>query len=162
MVLALAACSRAPLTAGQLQLPLASAIGFSDIETRFVVSDDSEANRAAAGAKVLDQLARARIRSAAEYLYVADAPSAGRVKVRVELFVDEAAAQANWATRHRPEALAMTRPFEAGDQGWIYSDQMAGVRVGRVILEFRVRGKPPALPAFAKAYADFARRALGT
>jgi hypothetical protein len=160
---ALVACSRPPPpSAESLKLPLARAAGFGEIETRFVAGDDNEAHRGAAGPAVLAQLQRAGIHSAAEYLYVGGAATPGRIKVRVELFEDEPGAQANWKTRHRPEALAMTTPFDAGDQGWIYSDQMAGVRVGRLILEFRVKGKPPPLPAFARAYAEFARQELAS
>jgi len=156
---AIGACSRPPLTAESLRLPIERAAGFSEVETRLIVGDDA-AHRAAAGEKTLEQMRRANISSAAEYLYLAGTPSSGRIKVRVELFVDEPAAQANWKTRHRPEALAMTQPFNAGDEGWIYSDQMAGVRVGRSILEFRAKGKVPGLAAFARTYADYARVTL--
>ena len=57
-------------------------------------------------------------------------------------------------------ALAMTTPFAAGDEGWIYRDQMAGVRVGAVIVEIRAADGAQGLPEFTRSYADFVRETL--
>jgi hypothetical protein len=152
--LAIAACSRPPLTAADLRLPDGSA-GFAVVEARYVLTDDGRTTD-----RAIELMRRAKIASAAEYFYQPAPPAAGSIKVRVELFVDDPAAQANWKTRHRPEALAMTRPFDAGDTAWIYRDQMAGVRVGRAIFEFRAKGAVAGFVPFCRAYAQFAQKAL--
>lgn len=155
-----AACSRpAPLTAADLQLPLARAPGFTAIEPRFAITDRGDAQGAAPD-KALEQMRRARVTSATEVLYRVAPPGSGAIKVRIELFVDEPAAQANWKTRHRPEALAMTTALDAGDAAWVYRDQMAGLRVGRAIFEFRGRGGAAGVADFARAHAEHAKRAL--
>jgi hypothetical protein len=153
-----AACSQPPPTAADLQLPLARAAGFAAIEPRFAMTDDPAAG---APARALEQMRHARVTSAAEALYRSAPPGTGAIKLRIELFVDEAAAQANWQTRHRPEALAMTTAFDAGDAAWMYREEMAGMRVGRAIFEFRVKGGARGLPELVRAQADFARSRLG-
>lgn len=137
-------------------MPVGRAPAYDSVETRFVVTrgdKDSAMDRA------LEQMEKAGVFSAAEYRYLART-GGGSIKVRVELFVDEAAARANWGKRHHPQALAMTQAFDAGDEGWIYRDQMAGVRVGRAIFEFRTKGAAPDLPGFGRSYAQFASGVL--
>lgn len=158
-LLALSACSRPQATVADLRMPETHHPGIAAVTVRALAldSDDTQSPQAQ---KTAELLRGAGIVGSASYRYQVAPPGTGRYKVRIEMFVDAARAQANWQTRHLPEALAMTAPFAAGDEGWIYRDQMAGLRVGAVIVEIRAADGAVDLAAFARSYAEFVRETL--
>ncbi|HEX4895077.1 MAG TPA: hypothetical protein VFV11_01950 [Solimonas sp.] len=158
-VLLLAACSRPAATVTDLRMPAEAHPGIAALSTRAEVVDGDEA-ALPKQAETAELLRKAGLTGSASYRYRLAPPGKGRYKVRIDLFVDEARAQENWANRHMPEALAMTQPFAVGDQGWIWRDQMAGFRIGRAIIEIRAADGAQGMPDFARRYAGYAAAAL--
>jgi hypothetical protein len=149
LALALAACGpKGPPTAETIALQRGDFPRIASIETQRYVADDPQL---AANSGVL---------SAGRFIYNLGPPDGGEFKVKVLLFKDELAAQAYWQGMHRAEALAATTPLAAGDQGWIYGDEMAATREGRSIFEIKARGAKGRLADFTKACAAKAARRL--
>ncbi len=141
-------------TAADLALPAAAFAEIVEISTRALAVDDGRAPEGATPPDIA-ALRRTGVKSAAQYRYRIGGERPGRFKVRVEVFRDEATAVAQFRGRHLPQALAMTEPFAAGDDGFIYLDQYAGFRVGPVAVEIRAEGASGRLPDFARSYAYF-------
>lgn len=146
--------NRTAPTAADLQMPAAAFADVTEVSTRALAVDDGRAKEGAAPPEIT-ALRRAGLASAAQYRYHLGGERPGRFKVRVDVFRDEATAIAQFRGRHLPQALAMTQPFAAGDDGFIYRDQYAGFRVGPVAVEIRAEGASGRLPDFARSYADF-------
>lgn len=149
LALVLAACGpKAPPTAESIALRAGDFPRIASIETqRYVASDPQLAESSG-------------VLSAGRFVYNLGPPDGGEFKVKVLLFKDEASAQAYWQGMHRAEALAATTPLDAGDQGWIYRNEMAATRAGRGIFEIKARGGKGRLADFTKACADKAARRL--
>lgn len=158
-VLLLAACSRPPASVADLRLPVDGHPGLAEASVRAEIIDGA-AGQLPKEQETAELLRKSGLTGTASYRYRLAPPGRGRYKVRIDLFVDEARARENWATRHMPEALAMTEPFAVGDEGWIWRDQMAGFRIGRAIIEIRAADKATGMPDFARRYAVFAQEAL--
>lgn len=141
-------------TAADLQMPAAAFADITEVSTRALAVDDGRAKEGATPPEIT-ALRRAGLASAAQYRYQIGGERPGRFKVRVDVFRDQATATAQFRGRHLPQALAMTQPFAAGDDGFIYRDQYAGFRVGPVAVEIRAEGASGRLPDFARSYADF-------
>lgn len=141
-------------TAADLMLPAAAWADITEVVTRALAVDDGRAGGEAVPPEIA-ALRRVRLASSAEYRYSTGGEGAGRFKVRVDVYHDEPTAISRFRGRHLPQALAMTEPFAAGDDGFIYEDQHAGFRVGPVTVEIAVRGEGGRLREFARAYADF-------
>jgi hypothetical protein len=141
-------------TAADLQMPATAFPDVGEVSTRTLAVDDGSAKEGATPPEVT-ALRLARLASSAQYRYRIDGKKPGRFKVRVDVYPDEAAAIEGFRGRHLPEALAMTQPLAAGDDGFIYQDQYAGFRVGPVAIEIRAEGAAGRLPDFARSYADF-------
>jgi hypothetical protein len=145
LALALTACgSNGPPTAESIALKAGDFPRIASIETLRYVADDAELTRVSG------------MLSAGRFVYNLAPPDGGEFKVRVLLFKDERSAQAHWQGMHRAEALAGTTPLDAGDQGWIYRDEMAATRAGRSIFEVKARGGKGRLAAFTQACAEHA------
>ena len=84
-------------------------------------------------------------------------PDGGVLKLHLMLFDSVESAAGDYRSRHRPEAMATTRPLEAGDEAWIYPSaergEHAGLRVGRVRYEIQARGAGTQLAAYVRAAA---------
>jgi len=149
LALLLAACGPTePPSAGNIALQRGDFPRIASIETQRYVEGDPAL---ASGSGVL---------SAGRFIYNLGPPDGGEFKVRVLLFKDEPSAQAYWQGMHRAEALAATTPLDAGDQGWIYRDEMAATRAGRSIFEIKARGGKGRLADFTRACARKAARRL--
>lgn len=159
LAVVLAACEGPAPTAADFVLPAERVPGVAEVETRRIVSDDAP-TRASADGRALDALRQRSIVSSADLRY--RFAKAGTCKVRVDVFRDEAAARSDWRTRHHPEALSLTVPFDAGDEGWIWRDRMAAFRAGTVIVEFRASDDAAGMPDLARRYAAFVRGKLAT
>ena len=154
LALALAGGGPGKVTAADLQMPAAAYAEVAEVVTRALAVDDGRSAEGAATPEIL-ALRRAGLASSAQYRYRLDGERPGRFKVRVDVFRDEATAIAQFRGRHLPEALAMTEPLAAGDDGFIYRDEYAGFRVGPVTVEIRAENAGGRLPGFAGAYAGF-------
>jgi hypothetical protein len=153
LALVLAGSAPAAVTAADLQMPAAAFPEIAEVVTRALAVDDG---RSAEGAPPeITALRRSGLASSAQYRYRLAGERPGRFKVRIDVFRDEAAATAQFRGRHLPQALAMTEPLAAGDDGFIYRDEYAGFRVGPVAVEIRAEGAGGRLPGFAAAYAGF-------
>lgn len=141
-------------TAADLQMPAAAFPDVAEISTRTLAVDDGSAAEGATPPEIT-VLRQAGLASSAQYRYRIGGERPGQFKVRIDVFRDEATATTQFRGRHMPEALAMTQPFAAGDDGFIYQDQYAGFRVGPVAVEIRAEGAGGRLPDFARSYADF-------
>ena len=141
-------------TAADLQMPATAFPDVAEVSTRTLAVDDGSVKEGAAPPEIT-VLRRTGLASSAQYRYSIGGERPGRFKVRIDVFRDEATAIAQFRGRHLPEALAMTQPFPAGDDGFIYQDQYAGFRVGPVAIEIRAEGAAGRLPDFARSYADF-------
>ncbi|HEX5760416.1 MAG TPA: hypothetical protein VF121_14605 [Thermoanaerobaculia bacterium] len=149
-------------TAADLQMPAAAFADVAEVTTRTLAVDDPKAPAEPTPPEVV-ALRRAGLASAAQYRYQIAGEKPGRFRVRVDVFRDEPTAATQFRGRHLPQALAMTEPLAAGDDGFIYRDEYAGFRVGPVAVEIRAEGAPGRLPEFARAYAEFvAGRLRGT
>lgn len=158
-LLGVVACSRPPATVVDLRMPPQRHAGVAAVSTRLLAVEGDE-SQSPQSRNTAELLRRSGIVGSANYRYQLAAPGKGRYKVRVDMFADEARAQANWQARHMPEALAMTTPLAVGDAGWIYRDQMAGVRIGRVIIEVRAADGAQSIADFVSSYADFIRETM--
>lgn len=141
-------------TAADLQMPAAAFPDVAEISTRTLAVDDGSAAEGATPPEIT-VLRQAGLASSAQYRYRIGGERPGQFKVRIDVFRDEATATTQFRGRHMPEALAMTQPFAAGDDGFIYQDQYTGFRVGPVAVEIRAEGAGGRLPDFARSYADF-------
>ena len=141
-------------TAADLQMPATAFPDVAEVSTRALAVDDGSAKEGAVPPEIT-VLRRTGLASSAQYRYRIGGERPGQLKVRIDVFRDEATAIAQFRGRHLPEALAMTQPFPAGDDGFIYQDQYAGFRVGPVAIEIRAEGAAGRLPDFARSYADF-------
>jgi hypothetical protein len=141
-------------TAADLQMPADAFPDVAEVITRALAVDDGLAKEGATPPEVT-ALRRTGLASTAQYRYRIGGERPGQFKVHVDVFPDEATAVAQFRGRHLPQALAMTQPFAAGDDGFIYQDQYAGFRVGPVTIEIRAEGASGRLPEFARSYADF-------
>lgn len=141
-------------TAADLRMPATAFPNVAEVSTRALAVDDGSAKEGATPPEIT-ALRLARLASSAQYRYRIEGERPGRFKVRVDVYPDEAAAIEGFRGRHLPEALAMTQPFPAGDDGFIYQDQYAGFRVGPVAIEIRAEGAAGRLPDFARSYAAF-------
>ncbi|HEX6901240.1 MAG TPA: hypothetical protein VF789_16060 [Thermoanaerobaculia bacterium] len=141
-------------TAADLQMPAAAFPNVAEVSTRALAVDDGNAKEGATPPEIT-ALRLAGLASSAQYRYRIDGERPGQFKVRVDVYPDEATATERFRGHHLPEALAMTQPFAAGDDGFIYQDQYAGFRVGPVAVEIRAEGAAGRLPDFARSYADF-------
>lgn len=149
-------------TAADLQLPATAFADIAEVSTRALAVDDGLAGQGTTPPEILS-LRLSGLASAAQYRYRTGGEPPGRFRVRVDVFCDEATAIEQFRGRHLPQALAMTRPLEAGDDGFIFGDQYAGFRVGPVAVEIRAEGTGGRLPEFARTYAEFvAARLRGT
>jgi hypothetical protein len=141
-------------TAADLQMPAAAFPEVTEVSTRALAVDDGSAKEGATPPEIT-VLRQTGLASSAQYRYRIGGERPGQLKVRIDVFRDEATATKQFRGRHMPEALAMTQPFAAGDDGFIYQDQYAGFRVGPVAIEIRAEGAAGRLPDFARSYADF-------
>ncbi|HEV2854932.1 MAG TPA: hypothetical protein VHC97_19225 [Thermoanaerobaculia bacterium] len=141
-------------TAAELKMPASAFADVSEVITRTLAVDDGSAKEGAVPPEIT-VLRRTGLASTAQYRYRVGGERPGQLKVRVDVFRDEATAIAQFRGRHLPQALAMTQPFAVGDDGFIYQDQYAGFRVGPVAVEIRAEGASGRLPEFARSYADF-------
>lgn len=141
-------------TAADLKMPATAFPDVSEVITRTLAVDDGSAREGAAPPEIT-ALRRTGLASTAQYRYRFGGERPGQLKVRVDVFHDEATATERFRGRHLPQALAMTQPLAVGDDGFIYQDQYAGFRVGPVTVEIRAEGAAGRLPGFAKSYADF-------
>lgn len=149
-------------TAADLQLPAASFPGIAEVTTRALSVDDGSSPEGAVPPDIL-VLRRSGLASAAQYRYRLAGEPPGQLKVRVDVFRDEATAVAQFRGRHLPQALEMTKRLDAGDDGFIFQDQYAGFRVGPVVVEIRADGAGGRLADFARTYAGHvAARLRGT
>jgi hypothetical protein len=139
-------------TAADLQMPASAFADVAEVSTRALAVDDG---REGAAPPEITALRRIGLASAAQYRYRIAGERPAQLKVRLDVFRDEAAAKAQFRGRHLPQALAMTEPFAAGDDGFLYRDQFAGFRVGPVIVEIRAAKPGGRLPEFARSYAEF-------
>lgn len=139
-------------TAADLQMPATAFADVAEVSTRALAVDDG---RKGATPPEITALRRIGLASAAQYRYRIAGERPAHLKVRVDVFPDETAAKAQFRGRHLPQALAMTEPFAAGDDGFIYLDQFAGFRVGPVTVEIRAAEPGGRLAEFARSYAAF-------
>jgi len=139
-------------TAADLQMPATAFADVAEVSTRALAVDDG---RQGATPPEITALRRIGLASAAQYRYRIAGERPAQLKVRVDVFPDETAAKARFRGRHLPQALAMTEPLAAGDDGFIYRDQFAGFRVGPVTVEIRAAKPGGRLAEFARSYADF-------
>ena len=157
-----AAESQARPSAADLQMPPELSADIAEVTTRALAVDDGRAQEGAIPPEIT-ALRLARLASAAQYRYRVGGERPGLFKVRVDVFRDEATGTAQFRGRHLPQALAMTQPLDAGDDGFIYRDEYAGFRVGPIVVEIRAEGASGQLPDFARSYAAFvAARLRGT
>lgn len=157
-----AAESQARPSAADLQMPPEFSADIAEVTTRALAVDDGRTQEGATPPEIT-ALRLAGLASAAQYRYRVGGERPGLFKVRVDVFRDEAAGIAQFRGRHLPQALAMTQPFDAGDDGFIYRDEYAGFRVGPIVVEIRAEGASGRLPDFARSYAAFvAARLRGT
>jgi hypothetical protein len=149
-------------SAADLQMPPELSADIAEVTTRALAVDDGRAEEGAIPPEVT-ALRLAGLASAAQYRYRIGGERPGLFKVRVDVFRDEATGTAQFRGRHLPQALAMTQPLDAGDDGFIYRDEYAGFRVGPIVVEIRAEGASGRLPDFARSYAAFvAARLRGT
>jgi hypothetical protein len=141
-------------TAADLQMPAAAFADITEVATRVLAVDDGRAKEGATPPEIT-ALRRAGLASAAQYRYRLGGERPGQLKVRVDVFRDEATAIAQFRGRHLPQALSMMEPFPVGDDGFIYRDQYAGFRVGSVAVEIRAEGAGDRLAGFTRSYAGF-------
>jgi hypothetical protein len=141
-------------SAADLKMPASAFPDVAEVITRTLAVDDGNAREGATPPEIT-ALRRTGLASTAQYRYRFGGERPGQLKVRVDVFHDEATATARFRGRHLPQALAMTQPLAVGDDGFIYQDQYAGFRVGPVTVEIRAEGAGGRLPGFAKSYADF-------
>lgn len=141
-------------SAADLQMPPELSADVAEVITRALAVDDGSTQEGATPPEVT-ALRLAGLSSAAQYRYRIGGERSGMFKVRVDVFRDEATGIAQFRGRHLPQALAMTQPLEAGDDGFIYRDEYAGFRVGAVVVEIRAEGAKGRLPDFARSYAAF-------
>ena len=157
-----AAESQARPSAADLQMPPELSADITEVTTRALAVDDGRAQEGATPPEIT-ALRLAGLASAAQYRYRLGGERPGLFKVRVDVFRDEATGTAQFRGRHLPQALAMTQPLDAGDDGFIYRDEYAGFRVGPIVVEIRAEGASGRLPDFARSYAAFvAARLRGT
>lgn len=157
-----AADGQAGPSAADLRMPPEVSTDIVEVTTRTLAVDDGRAKEGSTPPEIT-ALRRVGLASAAQYRYRIGGERPGLFKVRVDVFRDEATGIAQFRGRHLPQALAMTEPFAAGDDGFIYRDQYAGFRVGPVVVEIRAEGAGGRLPDFARSYAAFvAARLRGT
>lgn len=156
LAVVLAACATIPPApvADDLQMPATAFPGITEVRNRAFV-EDHPTDGAEAVTPESTALRRAGLTSAAQYRYVLGGEQPALFKVRVDVFRDEATAAAQFRGRHLPQALAMTGPLEAGDDGFIYEDLYAGFRVREVTVEIRADGPNGRLADFARTYAGF-------
>jgi hypothetical protein len=150
------------LSAADLQMPAELSADIAEVTTRALAVDDGRTQEGATPPEIT-ALRLAGLASAAQYRYRVGGERPGLFKVRVDVFRDEATGTAQFRGRHLPQALAMTQPLDAGDDGFIYRDEYAGFRVGPIVVEIRAEGARGRLPDFARSYAAFvAARLRGT
>jgi hypothetical protein len=149
-----ASASPPAVTAADLQMPAAAFADVAEVRTRALAVDDGRAAEGASPPEIT-ALRRAELASAAQYRYRIGGERPGQFKVRIDVFRDDAMAKARFHSRHLPQALALTRPLAAGEEGFIYRDEYAGFRVGPVAVEIRAEGASGRLADFARRYADF-------
>jgi hypothetical protein len=151
----------AAVTAADLQLPAEAHPGVTAVTVRALGVDDPT---------IPDERATPEIRalrlsgqlSAANYRYRFGGDHPGQIKVRVDVFRDAATATEQFRRRHLPEALAQTKPLDAGEDGYFYEDDYAGFRSGPVVVELHATGADGELPAFARRYAELVAERLAT
>jgi hypothetical protein len=141
-------------SAADLQMPQELATDIVEVTTRALAVDDGLAKEGATPPEIM-ALRLAGLASAAQYRYRVGGERPGLFKVRIDVYPDEAKGTAQFRGRHLPQALAMTEPFDVGDDGFLYRDQYAGFRVGPVVVEIRAEGASGRLPEFARSYAAF-------
>lgn len=91
----------------------------------------------------------------AQFRYPMIDPRGAVLRVRVDRYADARTAAEKFRGRHLPEALAMTQGLDVGDDGFIYADIYAGVRVGAVVMEVRALPGDERLGAFVDAYVSY-------
>ena len=145
--------------ADHLRMPASAFAGIAEVRTRAFAADDPRIEESALPPESA-ALRRSGLASAAQYRYLLDGEPKTQLRVRVDVYREGATAAEQLRGRHLPQALAMTEPLIAGDEGFIYEDLYAGFRVGPVIVEIRADGPNGRLQDFARAYAGFVESRL--
>ena len=159
LITLLCGCTRvtpAPLTVDALKMPAEQFPGVVEIITKSSVTDTYPAGTDDVPG-MIKALRRINITSSAYYRYLVDDES-GRhlIKVKINVFTDADAAEADWQLRYGPAFRERAEPVALGDEGLRFgSGELVTFRRGAAHFEFKLNKNPELFSSFVESYAAF-------